>query len=77
MLTINAEGHEVMQHFHKPHDEKRSIVVLDESQYLPWLHASHEKAKALLQLAPSNFLTSEPAPLFRQPIAQKSDLFRE
>jgi putative SOS response-associated peptidase YedK len=66
MLTINAEGHEVMQHFHKPHDEKRSIVVLDESQYMPWLHANHEKAKSLLQLAPSKFLTSEPAPLFRQ-----------
>lgn len=27
MLTINADGHEVMKHFHKAEDEKRSIVV--------------------------------------------------
>ncbi len=39
MLTINADGHSVMKHFHKPVDEKRSIVVLNEADYLPWLHA--------------------------------------
>lgn len=73
MLTINADAHEVMKHFHKQHDEKRSIVVLDDSEYMPWLHANHEKAKALLQLAPSEFLISEPAPLFRQPRAVNSN----
>ena len=62
MLTINADGHPVMQHFHKPEDEKRSVVVLNESNYLPWLHANIEEARDLLQLAPSGFLTSEPAP---------------
>lgn len=65
MLTINADGHEVMKHFHKPKDEKRSIVVLNEAEYIPWLHANHDKAKSLLQLAPDNFLISEPAPIFR------------
>lgn len=25
MLTVNADGHHVMKHFHKPQDEKRSI----------------------------------------------------
>lgn len=77
MLTINADGHEIMKHFHKPNDEKRSIVVLNESQYLPWLQANHERAKTLLQLAPSNFLISEPAPLFRQPTDPKPGLFSE
>jgi putative SOS response-associated peptidase YedK len=62
MLTINADGHPVMQHFHKPEDEKRSIVVLNEVNYLPWLHANHNEAKSLLQLAPSGFLMSESAP---------------
>jgi putative SOS response-associated peptidase YedK len=62
MLTINADGHPVMQHFHKPEDEKRSVVVLNESNYLPWLHANIEEARDLLQLAPSGFLTSEPSP---------------
>ena len=35
MLTIQAAGHEVMQHSHKPNDEKRSVVVLNEDEYLP------------------------------------------
>lgn len=39
MLTVNATGHPIMKHFHKPEDEKRSVVVLDEQQLLPWLHA--------------------------------------
>jgi putative SOS response-associated peptidase YedK len=76
MLTINADVHEVMKHFHKPQDEKRSIVVLDESDYMPWLNANHEKAKALLQLTPNGFLVSEPAPIFRQPRVANIDLFQ-
>ncbi len=62
MLTIHANGHEIMQHFHKPEDEKRSIVVLDEADYQPWLHANHEQARSLLKVAPDNFLMSEAAP---------------
>lgn len=62
MLTINADGHEVMKHFHRPEDEKRSIVVLNESQYIPWLSASYQEARNLLSLAPSGFLNSEAAP---------------
>ena len=62
MLTINADGHEVMKHFHKPADEKRSIVVLDNSNYMPWLNADHDEAKEMLSLAPDGFLESEPAP---------------
>lgn len=62
MLTINADGHPIMKHFHKPEDEKRSIVVLNESQYLPWLSANHNQARELLQLSPDGFLVSEAAP---------------
>jgi putative SOS response-associated peptidase YedK len=62
MLTINADGHEVMKHFHKPNDEKRSIVVLNEADYHRWLHASHDQARGLLTLAENTFLLSEPAP---------------
>ena len=62
MLTINADGHEVMKHFHKPADEKRSIVVLNDDDYLPWLNADHDTARNLLTLAPSNFLQSLPFP---------------
>ncbi len=66
MLTINAEGHPVMKHFHKPQDEKRSIVVLQDEEYLPWLNANHVDASELLKLTPSSFLTSAPAPLPNQ-----------
>lgn len=62
MLTINATGHGVMKHFHKLEDEKRSIVVLNNNEYLPWLNANIENAKLMLNLAPDSFLVSEPAP---------------
>lgn len=42
MLTINADGHPLMQHFHKPGDEKRSVVVLDDSDWDGWLSAKDE-----------------------------------
>ena len=62
MLTINADSHNVMKHFHKPEDEKRSIVILNDSEYLQWLSANHEGARKLLHLAPEGFLISEAAP---------------
>jgi putative SOS response-associated peptidase YedK len=62
MLTINATGHEVMKHFHKPEDEKRSIVVLNDNHCLPWLHANHDEARSMLNLAPSGILICEAAP---------------
>ena len=62
MLTINATGHEVMKHFHKPEDEKRSIVVLNDTDYKGWLHANHDQARELLNLASPGFLESEAAP---------------
>ena len=62
MLTINADGHEVMKHFHKPEDEKRSIVVLKEESYLPWLNANTIQANDLLKLCSNGFLESQPAP---------------
>ncbi len=62
MLTINADGHDVMKHFHRPEDEKRSIVILNNSEYLPWLTANHEEARKLLHLAPAGLLISEASP---------------
>ena len=62
MLTIHAAGHEVMQHFHRPSDEKRSVVVLNDDAYLPWLHADTTQAKSMLSLAPDGLLISHAAP---------------
>ncbi len=44
MLTVNADGHPVMQQFHKPGEEKRMVVILDRDDYMPWLTASLEEA---------------------------------
>ena len=62
MLTINATDHPVIKHFHKPKDEKRSIVILQDSDYQNWLNADHETARQLLQLAPDDYLMSSPFP---------------
>lgn len=37
ILTINSDGHPVMQRFHKPEDEKRMVVILDPKDYGEWL----------------------------------------
>jgi len=42
MLTINADRHPLMNHFHKPTDEKRMIVILPPDRYQDWLTAPAE-----------------------------------
>jgi putative SOS response-associated peptidase YedK len=37
MLTINADGHPLMDRFHKPGDEKRMLVLLAPQQVQGWL----------------------------------------
>lgn len=39
MLTINADQHPLMRQFHKPDDEKRSVVILHDHDYDDWLQA--------------------------------------
>jgi len=36
-LTINADDHALMNRFHKPGDEKRSLVIIPENDYDSWL----------------------------------------
>ena len=62
MLTINANGHEVMMHFHRTMDEKRSIVVLKDAEYQHWLHFNHDQARQLLNLDTPRFLKSQAVP---------------
>ena len=61
MLIVNADGHPVMKNFHNPNDENRSIVVLDDRDFISWLNADHAHAKDLLKVAPTGLLTSAPA----------------
>ena len=53
MLTINADSHALMKNFHKPDDEKRMVVVLDEDSYDAWLATTVARA--------TEFMTQYPA----------------
>jgi putative SOS response-associated peptidase YedK len=53
MLTINADGHDVMKYFHKPEDEKRMVVILPENRYDEWLTCDAQAAWSLLQPYPA------------------------
>jgi putative SOS response-associated peptidase YedK len=37
MLTVNADDHPLMRHFHRPEDEKRMVVILEEADFDAWL----------------------------------------
>ncbi|MFM2084327.1 MAG: hypothetical protein RLY95_1145 [Pseudomonadota bacterium] len=48
MLTINADGHELMSNFHKPTDEKRMVVILREDAYAGWLNGKPTEAMGFM-----------------------------
>lgn len=50
MLTINANDHPVMQRFHKPEEEKRTVVPLRPELFNAWLDATPESARQLLSI---------------------------
>lgn len=59
MLTINADQHPFMRQFHKPDDEKRSVVILHEQDYDAWLQASALESRDFLYLYPADNLKAE------------------
>lgn len=44
MLTCNADGHPIFQRMHRPTDEKRMVVILDEAEYDRWLQCTPAEA---------------------------------
>lgn len=63
MLTITGASHSLMQRMHRPDDEKRMVVILDESDYDEWLYGTPEQAFQLLRQYPAELMMGEPAPL--------------
>lgn len=63
MLTINADQHPLMSRFHKPDDEKRSVVVIENADFGRWLNATHEQAHDLLQLSKEGYLDYSAPPI--------------
>lgn len=56
MLTINADTHALMKHYHKPADEKRMVVVLPEGAYHDWLTAPVTQTLDFLRPYPADLL---------------------
>lgn len=62
-LTVNAEEHEVMKHFHRPGSEKRSLVIIPSAEYDAWLNCDDpELARTFMTLYPADLMTSAPCP---------------
>ena len=61
MLTINADGHPVMGRFHRPKDERRSLVVVPQNAWMDWLSASPAMAMQFMQPMPQAQFTAEAA----------------
>jgi putative SOS response-associated peptidase YedK len=59
MLTVNADRHPVMQRFHKPEDEKRSVVIVDPAEQ--WLLSSKD-TRVRLMIAPEVVLEAQADP---------------
>ena len=59
MLTINADSHPLMRHFHKPDDEKRMVVILNKEDYDAWLLAPAAESRDFLRQFPADNLQAE------------------
>jgi putative SOS response-associated peptidase YedK len=56
MLTINADGHELMCQFHKPVDERRMVVILPPDSYDHWLKAKPQDSLDFMRQYPTDRL---------------------
>lgn len=54
MLTINADGHDLMCQFHKPADEKRMVVILPPDSYDHWLRATPQQSMDFMRAYPAD-----------------------
>ena len=62
-LTINADEHPLMKRFHKPEDEKRSLVIVAPDEFDAWLNCRDlEIARSFLHLYPAELMRASPAP---------------
>lgn len=61
MVTLNADGHTALKRLHKPHDEKRSIYVVERRHYSQWLNATPEEAQDMMCLMPPESYVLQPA----------------
>ena len=78
LMTVNADSHPVMCNYHRPGEEKRMVVLLDESQYDAWLDAPTEGSMDFMQACPPERLAATGEPVERAPakaVPQTASLF--
>jgi putative SOS response-associated peptidase YedK len=64
MVTVNADDHPLMKRFHKPGDEKRSVVIVPSADYEDWLGCrSIDEARSFLRLFPDDRMSAVASPL--------------
>jgi putative SOS response-associated peptidase YedK len=62
-LTINADDHPLMNHFHKPAEERRSLVIVPAADLDDWLSCRNpEIARSFLRPFPAEAMTAAPVP---------------
>jgi len=62
MLTINADDHPLLKHYHAPGKEKRMIVILPPDLYDAWLDCPVEETMDFMRQYPAEGLVATPAP---------------
>ncbi len=60
MLTVNADPHSFMRNFHRPEDEKRMVVILDEAHFDAWLDAPASESMEFMRQFPAEHLVGIP-----------------
>ncbi len=61
MLTVSAQEHPLMKHFHKPAEEKRMVVILPQAAYGDWLQARPEQRWHFMRPYPAQLLQASSA----------------
>ena len=70
MLTINADGHDLMCQFHKPVDKKRMVVIVPPGSYDHWLKAIPQQSiKFMLQCPAERLFAGSESPTQRSLLA--------
>ncbi|WP_255423070.1 SOS response-associated peptidase [Undibacterium sp. FT79W] len=74
-ITINANDHPLMKRFHKPEDEKRSLVIIHRRHYDDWLSCKNtEFARSFFHCYPASEMQAE-AVKANQHVERQSSLF--
>lgn len=74
MLTINADDHSFMRHYHRAGDEKRMVVILPKGLYQDWLNAPASASMEFMRQYPADRLTVGNGSPVPAPSQQKLEL---